>query len=271
MSIKLGSKVRAGRPLDPRLFLTGPWIRILSFIVLLGIWHIASRYVDPMVLPSPMRVLEAFWKQMTGEETLYAPMYFHIGMTLFRASVAFFFAMILGGIIGFVLGRYSRANHFFDGWVILGLNMPALVIGILCYIWFGLGEFALILAVVINKVPLVAITIREGAQSIQPDLLQVAQAFRLKRITILRKIYLPQLYPYIMASARAGLALIWKIVLVFELLGRSNGVGFMLSLHFSNFAVYNVLAYAFSFIAVVMMIESFILRPMERRATRWRM
>ena len=63
----------------------------------------------------------------------------------------------------------------------------------------------------------------------------------------------------------------WKIVLVFELLGRSNGVGFMLSLHFSNFAVYNVLAYAFSFIAVVMMIESFILRPMERRATRWRM
>ena len=136
---------------------------------------------------------------------------------------------------------------------------------------FWLVEFALILAVVINKVPLVAITIREGAQSIQPDLLQVAQAFRLRRLTVLRRIYLPQLYPYIMASARSGLALIWKIVLVFELLGRPNGVGFMISMHFSNFEVDKVLAYAFTFIAVVMLIEACIIRPLERHATRWRL
>ena len=194
-----------------------------------------------------------------------------MGMTLFRAAIAFAFAMTIGGIIGFILGRNSRANSFFDGWVILGLNMPALVVGVLCYIWFGLGEFALILAVVINKVPLVAITIREGAQSIQPDLLQVAQAFRLRRLTVLRRIYLPQLYPYIMASARSGLALIWKIVLVFELLGRPNGVGFMISMHFSNFEVDKVLAYAFTFIAVVMLIEACIIRPLERHATRWRL
>ena len=270
MTIQLGSRVRAGRSLDPRLFLTGPWVRILSLIALVALWQLASRYADPVVLPSPVRVARAFWQQLTGE-TLYGLLHFHVGMTLFRASVEFCFSMILGGIIGFVLGRFTRANNFFDGWVILGLNMPALVVGILCYIWFGLGEFALILAVVINKVPLVAITIREGAQSIQPDLLQVAQVYRVRRLTVLRKVYLPQLYPYIMASARAGLALIWKIVLVFELLGRPNGVGFMLSLHFSNFQVYNVLAYAFAFIIVVMLIEAIVLRPLERRATRWRL
>ena len=50
------------------------------------------------------------------------------------------------------------------------------------------------------------------------------------------KILLPQLYPYILSSARSGLSLIWKIVLVVELLGRSNGVGFKLY-GFFNFLI----------------------------------
>ena len=149
--------------------------------------------------------------------------------------------------------------------------MPALVVGILCYIWLGLNDFALILAVTINKIPLVAITMREGAAAVQPDLLQVARAFRLPRFVALRKVFLPQLYPYLMASARSGLALIWKIVLVFELLGRSDGIGFQLTLNFQTLQVDRLLAYAFAFIAIVMVIEAALTRPLERRATRWRL
>jgi NitT/TauT family transport system permease protein len=179
--------------------------------------------------------------------------------------------MIIGSVIGIVLGRFRSLDRFFDGWIVLGLNLPALVVGILCYVWFGLSEFALILALTINKVPLVAVMVREGAASIQPDLIHVAKAFRLSWFQTLRKVYLPQLYPYFMASARAGLALIWKIVLVLEFIGRSQGVGFQFQIFFSNFEIEKVLAYTFSFIAVVMLIETFIMRPMDRRATRWRM
>ena len=74
----------------------------------------------------------------------------------------------------------------------------------------------------------------------------MARAFRLRRFAVLQRVVLPQLYPYIMAASRGGLSLIWKIVLVFELLGRSNGVGFQLSFYFQNFEVDNVLAYAFT-------------------------
>ena len=63
----------------------------------------------------------------------------------------------------------------------------------------------------------------------------------------------------------------WKIVLVLEFIGRSNGVGFQFQIFFSNFEIEKVLAYTFSFIAVVMLIETFIMRPMDRKATRWRM
>jgi NitT/TauT family transport system permease protein len=195
----------------------------------------------------------------------------NLGFTLFRAAAGFFTAMIIGSVIGIVLGHYRSLDRFFDGWIVLGLNLPALVVGILCYVWFGLSEFALVLALAINKVPLVAVMVREGAASIQPDLIQVAKAFRMSWFQTMRKVYLPQLFPYFMASARAGLALIWKIVLVLEFIGRSNGVGFQFQIFFSNFEIEKVLAYTFSFIAVVMLIETFIMRPMDRKATRWRM
>ena len=81
---------------------------------------------------------------------------------------------------------------------------------------------------------------------------------------------LPQLTPYIMAAARSGLALIWKIVLVVELLGRSDGVGFQIQLFFQLFDVPSILAYTLAFVVVVQAIELAILQPLERRANRWR-
>ena len=73
-----------------------------------------------------------------------------------------------------------------------------------------------------------------------------------------------------MVAARSGLALIWKIVLVVELLGRSDGVGFQLQLFFQLFDVPAILAYTLAFVAVVQVIELTILQPLERRVTRWR-
>jgi NitT/TauT family transport system permease protein len=86
----------------------------------------------------------------------------------------------------------------------------------------------------------------------------------------LRHLVLPQLAPHIAAAARAGIALIWKIVLVVEFLGRSNGVGFKIHLLFSNFDVAGVLAWALAFVAVMMVIDAAIMRPWEARVNRWR-
>jgi len=144
------------------------------------------------------------------------------------------------------------------------------VVIILCYLWFGLGEIAAIIAVTINKFPVVVVNMREGARAVDQDLLQVAAAFRLDRQRRLFKVYLPQLYPYLLLSARSGLALVWKIVLVVELLGRSNGVGFQLGIYFQFFDIQSILAYSFAFIAVVMAIEYLLISPLDRRLTKWR-
>jgi NitT/TauT family transport system permease protein len=64
--------------------------------------------------------------------------------------------------------------------------------------------------------------------------------------------------------------MIWKIVLVVELLGRSNGVGFQIQIYFQLFDVTAILAYTLAFIILIQVIEWSVLQPLERRATRWR-
>ncbi len=120
-------------------------------------------------------------------------------MTLFRLTTSFIIAMILGSALGILLGRTPALDHFFDNWLIIFLNIPALVTIILCYVWFGLSEVAAILAVVINKLPNVIVTLREGAKSLDKDLLEMAQSYRLTQKKILTQVIWPQLHPYFMA------------------------------------------------------------------------
>lgn len=216
-------------------------------------------------LPTPTAVFAAMAREFESGQLM-----FHIGMTLYRVAVAFVLAMLIGSAIGIVMGRNGRIDQFFDTWLILFLNLPALVVIILCYVWFGRTEVAAIIAVAVNKIPNVAVTVREGARSLSRDLAEMAHMYRFGWWKTLRHVTLPQLAPYFMASARTGLSLVWKIVLVVELLGRSDGVGFQLGTYFQMFDVSMILAYALAFIIVVQIIEFGILQPIAARVNRWR-
>jgi NitT/TauT family transport system permease protein len=244
------------------------WLRLKlpSFVALLVLWQAASMLIaDPVLFPSPWATLEAAYVHlMTGA------LPFSLMVTLARVAVAFFFAMVLGSAIGIALGRSQPADAIFGGWLSIALNMPALVTIVLCYVWFGLSETAAIVAVTINKAPTVAAIMREGARALDRQLLETTQVFGVSRWKVLRHVVLPQLAPSFIASARAGLALTWKIVLVVELLGRPNGVGFQIRTFFNYFDIAGILAYSLAFIAIVLAIETFIMQPIERRTGRWR-
>jgi NitT/TauT family transport system permease protein len=98
----------------------------------------------------------------------------------------------------------------------------------------------------------------------------MASAFRLSRAARLKHIVLPQLAPYFAAATRAGLSLVWKIVLVVELLGRSNGVGFEINMAFQQFDMKLLFAYALPFVAVMLGVEALLVQPLERYVSRWR-
>jgi NitT/TauT family transport system permease protein len=81
---------------------------------------------------------------------------------------------------------------------------------------------------------------------------------------------LPQLAPYLTAAARSGLSLVWKIVLIVELLGRPNGVGFEIGVAFQLFDVTRILAYAVAFVALMLAVETLVVQPLEQHIARWR-
>ena len=238
---------------------------LASITALFALWYLAAMLAGSRLLPTPMAVIEVL-----VEEIEHGEMLFHLGVTLARVAAAFLIAMVIGTVIGILMGRLTRFNLFFDSWLILLLNIPALVTIILAYVWFGLIEAAAIGAVAINKIPTVVVVVREGARALEPGYLEMATIYRFGRTRTLRHVVLPQLYPFLVAAARSGLALIWKIVLVVELLGRSSGVGFQLQVYFQLFDVTRILAYTLAFVAIMQIIEFGMMQPLERRVSRWR-
>ncbi len=228
-------------------------------------WQGLALALPSPALPSPEIVAQVFWQAVKSGQ-----LPFHLGVTLLRLLVSFTLAMLLGCAIGIVLGRNKKLDAFFDNWLVIFLNIPALVTIILCYVWFGLVESAAILAVVVNKLPNVIVTLREGTRALDQDLLDMAQCYRFSKRKTLVHVILPQLHPFIMGATRSGLALIWKIILVVELLGRSNGMGYQLHLFFQLFDVASILAYTFAFVGVIQLLEIFVLKPLDNNAQRWR-
>jgi NitT/TauT family transport system permease protein len=238
---------------------------LLSLAVLILIWAVAAELAESRVLPGPLTVAQVAWAELRS-----GALAFHVAMTLLRVLGAFIVAMAIGTAVGILLGREPSLNRFFDSWLLLALNIPALVVIVFCYLWIGINEVAAIAAVAINKIPNVAITMREGARALDPALSDVATVYRFSFAKRLKHIVWPQLEPFLAASVRSGLALIWKIVLVVELLGRNNGVGFQINLHFQLFDMARIFAYTLAFMAVVGLIEWLLIKPWETRSRAWR-
>ncbi|WP_407180536.1 ABC transporter permease [Bradyrhizobium sp. STM 3562] len=241
-------------------------LRLLSFAVFLGCWWIAAVLAGSTKLPTPPAVLNV---AMT--EAASGALFLNVGVTLARVVLAFTLAITLGVAIGYLMGRVRLANRLGDPWLILLLNLPALVVIVLAYIWAGLTEVAAIAAIAINKLPATVVTVREGTRALDSSLDEMATVFAIPRWRAFRHIILPQLAPYIAAASRSGLSLVWKIVLVAELLGRPNGVGFEIGVAFQLFDTPRLLAYSLSFAAVVLVIETALVQPFETRLTRWRL
>ncbi len=239
---------------------------LIRSVAALPFWFAAAEIAQSRLLPGPVAVIHYV---------------IHESLCTATSSPAWHHALARGRIVrggddhgvsafGLLMGQVPAVNRALDPWLIVLLNLPALVIIILAYIWFGLNEAAAIGAVALNKIPNVNVMPREGARSLDPGLDEMARAYRLTPWSKFRNVTLPQLQPYFAAASRTGLSLIWKIVLVVELLGRPNGVGFELHLNFQLFNVTAILGYTLAFVAVMLAIEYLLVQPLERYTTRWR-
>jgi NitT/TauT family transport system permease protein len=238
--------------------------RFVPALMILLVWEVLSAKFDSPRLQAPIAVLTTLI-----DETSHGPLLHHLGMTLLRVTICFVLAMVIGTILGIGMGSSPRLNRWLDPWLQLFLNIPAMVVAILVYVWLGLNEPAAILAVTLSKLPNVMVILREGRRRHDRDLADMARAFHFPARVLLFDLLIPELAPFLLAAARSGLSLVWKIVLLVELLGRSNGIGFQLNVYFQMFDMTRILAYAASFMLVIQLVDSVLLAWVDRRVSRW--
>lgn len=187
-----------------------------------------------------------------------------------RVLIAFGIGMVGGVVIGAVMGLSARIDRLLQAWLLAGLTVPRIVLFVVAYLLLGLNDQAAVGALIITIVPTIVVQLREGTRALDPKLLEMARAFRRPRSEVWLRVVLPQLMPYIVGTARASLSLAWKMVVLAELLGRTNGVGYMISFYFQMFNMKGVLAYGVTMMVVLGVIDLAFLGTWQRRVFRWR-
>ena len=140
------------------------WLSIVAGLLL---WQPAAMLFPSRLFPGPLAIAVEL-----VDLALAGPLLADLGKTLMRVGIGFLAAMLLGTVLGLLVGRHRVVDRLLAPWLVLGLNLPAIVTAIALYIWLGLTEVALILAVVVNKLPLVTATLREGVRSFAPGSLR---------------------------------------------------------------------------------------------------
>jgi NitT/TauT family transport system permease protein len=240
-------------------------IRLASVLVAIALWAAISALMTPEVLPGPLLTTQTLIAAFAAGNVMS-----HLGMTLWRVIGGLFLAMLIGVPLGVFMGLYYRVERALDLWVMIGLTIPSLCYALICFIWLGLNEVATIVAIGITGAPSIAINLWEGVKSIDTKLVNMARVFEASRVLIFRRVILPQVLPYVMASVRFGLGVIWKIAVLIELIGRPNGVGFQLFYWYQLADMTQVLAWTLLFTIVMLIIELAILKPIEGRLFAWR-
>src|SRR6202012_2383936 len=148
--------------------------------------QIAAGLAQSRLLPTATAVLRAMLQQ-----TISGTLPWNLAITLGRVAAAFTVSLLLGSALGIAMGRWRRLDLLLDNAVTVLLNLPALVVIVLIYVWFGLNEVAAIAAVALNKLPTTVVTLREGARALDPSLEEMARSFRMPRRRVMRHVILP--------------------------------------------------------------------------------
>jgi NitT/TauT family transport system permease protein len=236
-----------------------------SILAMIAVWWIMTFFFPPSLIPLPSATFsEVISIVSTGQ------FFSEMGATLRRVGVGFGIAMIVAIPLGILMGTVKNLESFFEPPVILGLTMPGLVWAVMAIMFFGLSEISAYAAVAVTIMPMLAISLWQGTKSIDKDLIDMSTAFRASPWSKIVDVILPHLISHILAAIRYGLGLAWKVVVVVEMFGFSNGVGYQVVRGFNVFSMKQVLAWAITFLIVMIVIEFGVIGWLEGKVTRWR-
>ncbi|WP_223302666.1 ABC transporter permease [Halotalea alkalilenta] len=237
---------------------------VLIAVFLLLWWYAAGR-LPSFVLPGPERVFYAF------NGLVHSATFLHdLGATMGRVFSGFVLATLIGTPLGLALGSSRALARFFEPILAVLNTVSSAIWAIFAIIWFGISDATTIFVVFMTAMPLILTNVWQGAQTVERQFIDLARSFRMSRWQILVKISLPSILPYFFSGARLAFGFGWRVSLVAETLGASDGIGYRLRQAADLVQSDQVFAWTLLLVALMLLLEAGVLKPLERWLFRWK-
>lgn len=237
-----------------------------SVIVALAVWEWLwqAGKISPLFFVGPSQVIERFVAEWTDgrlkQDMLYSGRNFVIGVGVAIAS---------GVICGVVIGWYRRLAMIFEPFLTALYSTPRVALVPLVLIWFGFGMWSKVFIVFINAFFPVLINTIGGVNAIDRDLLRAARSFCASDWQIFTTVVIPGSVPFILTGVRQAVALGLIGVVVGEMFGGSEGIGYMVNYGGQTFQTDTVFV-GVVIIAFAGIVLTWLAARLERRFSRWR-
>lgn len=237
-----------------------------GFLVVFLIWFYYSGRINPLILPTPSETWFAFI-DIYQKGDLFSNLF----ITIRRTLIGYGLALILGFILALLLNRSKILNNIFKPLITVIQTTPPVIWLALAVIWFGIADnLTPIFLIFIVTLPIIIINIFEGLHDIDNNLIEMAKVYKASSKEILFDIFIPSLTPYIFSALSIGFAFAWKSTIFAEFIGSNSGVGFALSMANSNLNTDKLFAWAIVLIILMLIVEYIIIKPLQKRITRWK-
>ncbi|MFD3594771.1 ABC transporter permease [Nocardia sp. NPDC058640] len=206
-------------------------------LVLLG-WTVvtAAGLVDPLYLPSPRAVWDAFVRAnsthriadgvdrfVVGEQNYY--LWEHLLASLQRIAIGVGAAVLLGPPVGFVMGMVAPVRWLTEPILNFLRALPPLgYIGLLI-VWFGIGDTSKIWLLFLAAFPPIVIATLDGVTSVKQDYLNAARSLGAGRAQVISLVVLPATLANVINGVRIATAFAWTTVVAAELNNGIPGIG----------------------------------------------
>lgn len=249
----------------PKRFLTLLAQRLLLAGVILLAWWWGAQHLPSFVLPGPDKVTQALfalWNSETFGRDVVA--------TCRRVLLGFGIATVVGTLLGLALGASRALARFFEPLLAVFNTVSSAIWAIFAIIWFGISDATTVFVVFMTAMPLILTSVWQGAQTVEPQYVDLARSFRMSRAQVLRKIYGPSILPHFFSGARLAFGFGWRVSLVAETIGSSDGIGYRLRQAADLVQTDQVFAWTVLLVALMLVIEGGLLKPAERWLFRWK-
>ncbi|CAM3362141.1 ABC transporter permease [Vagococcus fessus] len=192
---------------------------VVAVIILHIIWWGASLLLNKEILPGPLKVYETFPKLIENQ------LGWHILVSLRRMAIGMGSALMLGGIVGILMGRFSKVNHFLDPIIYLTYPIPKLALLPMIMLLFGLGELSKILLIILIVFPQVVLSVRDAILQIPKPLYDVYECMNASRWSIFKLVTFPASLGALLSTSRVSLGTAISVLFFTENYGTEYGMG----------------------------------------------